>query len=76
MCSSVVPAVPCITFVESPFIAAAKCSDNHDFAVPGSPIKSKALSVTSVAMAISTSLSLPMYFGVISMPFTSKFYLA
>ena len=46
--------------------AKVRCSDSQLFAVPGSPIRSNALSVTSVAMAISTSLSCPIYFGVIT----------
>ena len=37
----------------------------HYFAVPGSPIKSKALSVTKVEIAISTNLLFPIYLGII-----------
>lgn len=37
----------------SPPIAAARCSDTHDFAVPGTPSNNNARSVASVAIAIS-----------------------
>ncbi|MNI79619.1 hypothetical protein D3C73_1360900 [compost metagenome] len=47
-------------------MAAARFSDSHDLAVPGSPISSSARSVTSVATAISISRLFPMYFGVIT----------
>ena len=59
-----------MTLVESPLIAAVKCSESQLFAVPGSPISKSALSVTNVDTAISTSRSCPIYFGVISFPFT------
>ena len=73
MCSSVVPAVPWTTLVESPLTAAAKCSLSQDLAVPGSPMSRRARSVTRVAMAISTSRRLPMYLGVMSTPLTFVF---
>ena len=47
-------------------MAAVRCSDSHDFAVPGSPISSSARSVTSVAMQISTMRRSPMYLGVMT----------
>ena len=62
------PAVPWTTSVESPLIAAARCSDSHDFAVPGTPTSSSALSVTSVPTATSTSRRAPTYFGEITVP--------
>ena len=68
MCSSVVPAVPCTTLVESPLTAAARCSLSQDLAVPGSPMSSSARSVTRVAMAISTNRRFPIYLGVIGTP--------
>ena len=49
-------------------MAAARCSDTHDLAVPGTPRISSARSVASVATAVSISRRLPMYFGVISTP--------
>ena len=55
MCSSVVPAVPCTISVESPLIAAARCSESQLFAVPGSPTSISARSEASVAMATWTS---------------------
>ena len=62
--------MPWTTLVESPFTAAARCSESQLLAVPGSPISSNARSVTKVAMAISTRRRLPIYLGVISTPFT------
>src|SRR5262245_39757827 len=50
---------------DEPEMAAAKCSDTQDFAVPGTPSKSNARSVASVATAVSISRRLPTYFGVI-----------
>jgi hypothetical protein len=47
-------------------MAAVKCSESQDFAVPGSPIKRRERSVIRVATAISTMRRSPMYFGVIS----------
>ena len=64
MCSSVVPAVPWTTLVESPLMAAQRCSESQLLAVPGSPMRRRARSVTRVEMAISTRRSLPMYLGV------------
>ena len=63
-----VPVVPCTSSVESPLIAAARCSLTHVFAVPGTPSSNSALSVTSVATAISTSRCWPTYFGTITVP--------
>jgi hypothetical protein len=51
--------------VLSPLIAAARCSDIHVFAVPGTPSSSSARSVASVATASSTSRRRPTYLGVI-----------
>ena len=56
---------------ESPEIAAARCSDTQDLAVPGTPSRSSARSVASVATAVSISRRLPKYFDVIGPPFTS-----
>ena len=64
MASSAVPAVPWTIRVESPEIAAARCSDSHDFAVPGTPSSSSARSVASVATATSINRRGPTYFGV------------
>ncbi len=47
---------------------AARCSDTHDLAVPGTPMRSSARSVARVATAISISRRSPMYFGVITVP--------
>ena len=49
-------------------MAAARCSDTQDFAVPGTPSRSSARSVASVATAVSISRRLPTYFGVITVP--------
>ena len=51
-----------------PEIAAARCSDSQDFAVPGTPSSSNARSVASVATAVSTRRRLPTYLGLISVP--------
>ena len=51
MCSSVVPAVPWITRVELPLMAAARCSLSQLLPVPGSPTSSRARSEASVTMA-------------------------
>jgi hypothetical protein len=64
----VVPAVPCTSSVESPLMAAARCSLTHVFAVPGTPRMSSDRSVASVATAISISRRWPTYFGVIGVP--------
>ena len=53
---------------DEPEIAAARCSDTQDFAVPGTPSSSSARSVASVATAVSISRRLPTYFGVIAVP--------
>ena len=71
MDSSAVPAVPWTSRVESPEIAAARCSDNQDFAVPGTPSSSSPRSVARVATATSTSRLDPTYFGVTTVPSTS-----
>jgi hypothetical protein len=68
MDSSDVPDVPCTSCVESPEMAAARCSDNHVFAVPGTPRSSSARSVARVAMATSMSRRDPRYFGEIGTP--------
>ena len=49
-------------------MAAARCSDTQDFAVPGTPSSSSARSVAKVATATSTSRRDPTYFGVITVP--------
>ena len=56
--------------VESPLMAAVRCSDSQDLAVPGSPMRRRARSVTRVATAISTRRLLPMYLGWRSPPST------
>ena len=61
-----VPAVPCTSSVESPLIAAARCSLTHVLAVPGTPSSSSARSVASVATAISIRRCCPTYFGLMS----------
>src|SRR5579872_4056295 len=71
MASSLVPAVPCTSSVDSPLIAAARCSETQLFAVPGTPSNNSARSVASVAMAISIRRRLPMYLGDTSKPFSS-----
>ena len=68
MASSGVPDVPWISSVDRPETAAARCSDTHDLAVPGTPSSSSARSVAKVATATSISRREPMYFGVISVP--------
>ncbi|CAM5655761.1 hypothetical protein SGRIM128S_03231 [Streptomyces griseomycini] len=68
MASSGVPAVPCTSRVESPLTAAARCSDTHVFAVPGTPSSSRARSVARVVTATSTMRRGPTYFGVITVP--------
>ncbi len=62
------PAVPCTSNVESPLIAAARCSLTQVFAVPGTPRSNSARSVASVATATSISRRGPTYFGVITVP--------
>ena len=57
------PAVPCTSSVESPLIAAARCSLTQVLAVPGRPSSSRARSVASVATAVSMRRRAPMYFG-------------
>ena len=64
ICSSVVPAVPWMVFVESPQIAAARCSESQLLPVPGSPTSSSARSDASVTIARSTRLSSPKNFRV------------
>src|SRR5215470_439974 len=49
-------------------MAAARCSDSHVFAVPGTPSSSRARSVASVATATSIRRREPTYFGVIAVP--------
>src|SRR2546423_1455939 len=68
MASSGVPAVPWTSRVESPLIAAARCSETQVLAVPGTPSSSSARSVVSVATATSMSRRDPTYFGVIGGP--------
>jgi hypothetical protein len=58
-CSSVVPAVPWMVSVESPEMAAARCSEIQLLPVPGSPTSSRARSEASVTMARSTRESSP-----------------
>src|SRR5438309_3912419 len=72
MVSSEVPAVPCTNSLESPEIAAARCSASHDLATPGSPSSSKARSVASVATATSTRCRSPIYFGLTSKPLARR----
>ena len=62
------PLVPCTSSVESPLIAAARCSDTQVLAVPGTPSSSSARSVASVAMATSMSRRRPTYFGATIVP--------
>jgi hypothetical protein len=71
MASSLVPDVPCTSSVESPEMAAARCSETHVFAVPGTPSSRSARSVASVATATSIRRRSPTYFGVIAVPSTS-----
>jgi hypothetical protein len=68
MASSAVPAVPCTSSVESPEMAAARCSETQVLAVPGTPRSSSARSVTRVDTATSTSRRGPTYFGVTFAP--------
>ena len=49
-------------------MAAARCSDSHVFAVPGTPSSSSARSVARVATATSMRRREPMYFGMITVP--------
>src|SRR5262245_11987140 len=65
MWSSVVPAVPCTTWVLSPEIAAARSSASQLFPVPGSPMRSRPRSLASVTMARSTVPGSPKNFGAI-----------
>ncbi len=62
------PAVPCTIRVESPLIAADRCSDSQLFAVPGSPTSISARSDARVAIATWMIARSPMYFGVIGTP--------
>ena len=62
------PEVPCTNNVESSEIAAAKCSDTHDLAVPGTPSSSSARSVAKVATATSINRREPTYFDEITVP--------
>ena len=62
------PDVPCTSRVDRPEIAAARCSDTQDFAVPGTPSSSSARSVARVATATSISRREPMYLGRITVP--------
>src|SRR2546421_132568 len=68
MASSGVPAVPWTINVESPLIAAERCSETQVLAVPGTPSSSSARSVARVATATSISRREPMYFGVTGVP--------
>src|SRR5215204_4172248 len=68
MASSGVPAVPCTRSVESPEMAAARCSETQDLAVPGTPRSNNARSVTRVATATSINRREPTYFGLIIVP--------
>ena len=56
---------------ESPEMAADKCSDTQDLAVPGTPRSNNARSVVSVATAISMILRSPIYLGETTKPFSS-----
>ena len=71
MASSAVPEVPCTSSVESPEMAADRCSETQVLAVPGRPSSSSARSVASVATAISMSRRGPMYLGLITCPVRS-----
>src|SRR4029079_689403 len=62
------PAVPCTTSVDEPLMAAARCSPSQVFAVPGTPRRSSARSVASVANAVSTKAREPKYFGSTTVP--------
>ncbi len=62
------PDVPCTISVESPDTAAARCSETHDFAVPGTPSSSSARSVATVATATSISRREPTYLGSTTVP--------
>ena len=55
ICRQPVPAVHWMSSCEFPEMAAARCSDTQDFAVPGTPSKRSARSVASVATAVSMS---------------------
>jgi len=68
MLSSLVPEVPCTMSVESPLMAAARCSETQVLAVPGTPRSRRARSVARVAMATSMRRRLPTYFGVMGVP--------
>ena len=63
--------MPCTRSVEVPQIAAARCSLTQDFAVPGTPRRSRARSVARVATATSMRRRLPTYFGVMTVPSSS-----
>ena len=68
MASSGVPEVPWTSSVDRPEIAAARCSDTQDLAVPGTPSSSSARSVARVATATSINRREPMYFGWTTVP--------
>ena len=68
MASSAVPEVPWTSSVESPEMAAARCSDTQDFAVPGTPSSNSARSVARVATATSINRRDPTYLGVTVVP--------
>src|ERR1700722_11806221 len=57
--------------VESPEIAAERCSETQLLAVPRTPRRRKARSGASVAMATSINRRLPMYLGEITVPSSS-----
>ena len=57
--------------VESPLMAAARCSETQDLAVPGTPYSSSARSVASVATATSIRRREPIYLGLIAKPSSS-----
>jgi hypothetical protein len=71
MASSGVPDVPCTIRVESPEMAAARCSLTHVLAVPGTPSSSRALSVARVATATSINRRGPMYLAEMGVPSAS-----
>jgi len=53
-------------------MAAAKCSDTHDFAVPGTPYSRSARSVASVATAVSMMRRFPIYLADTVKPLSSS----
>lgn len=62
------PAVPCTSSVESPGTAAARCSEAHNLAMPGTLNSSSTRLVASMATATSIGRWLPTCFGVIYVP--------